>query len=35
MVVASADGSTKAGHLLEAHIAPVGEITVVATGLAH
>ena len=35
MVVASADGSTKAGHLLEAHIAPVGELTVVATGFAH
>jgi predicted DNA-binding protein with PD1-like motif len=31
MVVASADGSTKGGHLLEAHIAPVGELTVVAT----
>jgi predicted DNA-binding protein with PD1-like motif len=35
MVVGSADGSTKAGHLLEAHIAPVGELTVVATGFAH
>ena len=35
MVVASADGTTKAGHLLEAHIAPVGELTVVATGFAH
>jgi len=35
MVVASADGSTKAGHLLEAHIAPVGELTVVATSFAH
>jgi hypothetical protein len=34
MVVGSSDGSTKAGHLLEAHIAPVGELTVVATGLA-
>jgi predicted DNA-binding protein with PD1-like motif len=34
MVVGSADGSTKAGHLLEAHIAPVGELTVVATGFA-
>jgi predicted DNA-binding protein with PD1-like motif len=32
MVVGSADGSTKAGHLLEARIAPVGELTVVATG---
>jgi len=35
MVVGSADGSTKAGHLLEAHIAPVGELTVVATSFAH
>jgi len=34
MVVGSADGSTRAGHLLEAHIAPVGELTVVATGFA-
>ena len=34
MVVGSADGSTKAGHLLEARIAPVGELTVVATGFA-
>jgi predicted DNA-binding protein with PD1-like motif len=34
MIVSSADGSTKAGHLLEAHIAPLGEITVVATSLA-
>lgn len=34
MVVGSADGSTKAGHLLEAHIAPVGELTVVATSVA-
>jgi hypothetical protein len=34
MVVGSSDGSTKAGHLLEAHIAPVGELTVVATGFA-
>jgi len=34
MVVGSADGSTKAGHLLEAHIAPVGELTVVATSFA-
>ena len=34
MVVGSADGTTKAGHLLEAHIAPVGELTVVATGFA-
>ena len=31
MVVGSSDGTTKAGHLLEAHIAPVGELTVVAT----
>ncbi len=35
VVVGSADGSTKAGHLLEAHIAPVGELTVVATSFAH
>jgi predicted DNA-binding protein with PD1-like motif len=34
MIVGSADGSTKAGHLIEAHIAPVGELTVVATTLA-
>jgi predicted DNA-binding protein with PD1-like motif len=34
MVVGSADGTTKAGHLLEAHIAPVGELTVVATSFA-
>ena len=34
MIVGSADGSTKAGHLIEAHIAPVGELTVVATSLA-
>jgi len=34
MVVGSSDGTTKAGHLLEAHIAPVGELSVVATGFA-
>lgn len=34
MVVGSADGSTKAGHLVEARIAPLGEFTVVATELA-
>ena len=34
-VVGSADGTTKAGHLLEAHIAPVGELTVVATSFEH
>jgi predicted DNA-binding protein with PD1-like motif len=34
MIVGSADGSTKAGHLLEAHVAPLAEITVVATSLA-
>ena len=34
MVVGSADGTTKAGHLIEAHIAPVGELTVVATSVA-
>ena len=34
MVVGSSDGTTKAGHLLEAHIAPVGELTVVATSFA-
>jgi len=30
-VVAFADGSTKAGHMLEANAAPIAEITVVAT----
>ncbi|HEY4214775.1 MAG TPA: DUF296 domain-containing protein [Steroidobacteraceae bacterium] len=34
MIVASADGSTKGGHLLEARVAPVAELTVVATSLA-
>jgi uncharacterized protein len=34
MIVGSQDGSTKAGHLLEARIAPVGELTVVATSMA-
>src|SRR5262245_6847291 len=34
MVVGSSDSSTKAGHLLEAHIAPVDELTCVATSLA-
>ena len=34
MIVGSSDGSTKAGHLIEAHIAPVGELTVVATSMA-
>jgi predicted DNA-binding protein with PD1-like motif len=30
-VVAFADGSTKAGHIMEAHVAPIAEISVVAT----
>ena len=30
-VVAFADGSTKAGHVIEAHVAPLAEIAVVAT----
>ena len=34
VIVASADGSTKGGHLLEARVAPVAELTVVATSLA-
>jgi uncharacterized protein len=37
-VVAFADGSTKAGHVIEAHVAPLAEIAVVATdvgGTAH
>jgi uncharacterized protein len=34
MIVGSQDGSTKAGHLIEARIAPVGELTVVATSMA-
>jgi predicted DNA-binding protein with PD1-like motif len=34
VIVASADGSTKGGHLLEARVAPVAEVTVVATSLA-
>ena len=33
-IVALKDGSTKAGHVFEAHVAPVGEITVVATSIA-
>jgi uncharacterized protein len=32
-VVAFADGSTKAGHVMEAHVAPIAEIAVVATAL--
>lgn len=32
-VVALKDGSTKAGHVFEAHVAPVGEISVVATSI--
>jgi uncharacterized protein len=32
-VVGFKDGSTKAGHMLEAHVAPVAEITVVATAV--
>jgi uncharacterized protein len=34
MIVGSSDGSTKAGHLLEGRIAPLGEVTVVATSAA-
>jgi predicted DNA-binding protein with PD1-like motif len=34
-VVGFKDGSTKAGHVIEAHIDPVAEISVVATGFAH
>jgi len=33
-VVALKDGTTRAGHVFEAHVAPVGEITVVATSIA-
>jgi predicted DNA-binding protein with PD1-like motif len=32
-VVAFADGSTKAGHVIEAHVAPIAEIAVVATAM--
>jgi uncharacterized protein len=32
-VVALKDGSTKAGHVFEAHVAPIAEITVVATSI--
>lgn len=32
-VVAFADGSTKAGHVMEAHVAPIAEIAVVATAM--
>jgi len=32
-VVAFADGSTKAGHVMEAHVAPIAEISVVATSI--
>ena len=32
-VVALRDGSTKGGHMLEAHVDPVAEITVVATAM--
>ncbi|MEO8467429.1 MAG: DUF296 domain-containing protein [Gammaproteobacteria bacterium] len=32
-VVAFADGSTKAGHVIEAHVAPLAEIAVVATAM--
>jgi predicted DNA-binding protein with PD1-like motif len=34
MIVGSSDGSTKGGHLIEARIAPLGELTVVATSAA-
>jgi uncharacterized protein len=33
-VVALKDGSTKAGHVFEAHVAPIAEISVVATSIA-
>jgi predicted DNA-binding protein with PD1-like motif len=32
-VVALKDGSTKAGHVFEAHVAPIAEISVVATSI--
>ncbi len=32
-VVAFADGSTKAGHVMEAHVAPIAEISVIATSI--
>jgi uncharacterized protein len=32
-VVAFKDGSTKAGHIMEAHVSPVAEISVVATSM--
>ena len=31
--VAFADGSTKAGHVMEAHVAPIAEISIVATSM--
>jgi predicted DNA-binding protein with PD1-like motif len=34
-VVAFPDGSTKAGHVIEAHVAPVAEISVVATSMGY
>jgi predicted DNA-binding protein with PD1-like motif len=34
MIVGSSDGSTKGGHLIEGRIAPLGELTVVATSSA-
>jgi hypothetical protein len=33
-VVALTDGSTKAGHVVTAHVAPLAEVTVVATAIA-
>ncbi|HUQ53605.1 MAG TPA: DUF296 domain-containing protein [Gammaproteobacteria bacterium] len=33
-IVALKDGSTKAGHVFEAHVAPIAEISVVATSVA-
>jgi predicted DNA-binding protein with PD1-like motif len=32
-IVALKDGTTRAGHVFEAHVAPIGEITVVATSI--
>jgi uncharacterized protein len=34
MIVGASDGSTRGGHLIEARIAPLGELTVVATSMA-
>jgi predicted DNA-binding protein with PD1-like motif len=34
-VLSLIDGSTRGGHVLEAHVAPVGEVAVVATAMGH